>query len=113
MTQKDMTRKQRDGLRRWFMAVVMSELFMLWRHQHLVMIYVGIAVIFCVVGLKKNIRKDSNERAASGREFFSAIIALIYAGIAMLLNGSPFRFLLILCSSVIIVPYLASMLKEK
>ena len=109
---EQMTREQRVSLGRWFAVVVTSELFMLWRHLHLVMVYGAIAIIFCVLGMKKKIRDDFNVRQGSIRDFISVIIALVYAGIAMLLNGSPFRFGLILCSSVIIMPHLAGILKK-
>jgi hypothetical protein len=89
----------------WLSAIFLVETLMLILNHALVPIYFLIAGVFLIGFLLRVFRLYPGEAEPLILDFSGMVIAVIFAYLAQWLGDSPGRFLLIFCSSAIIVPH--------
>ena len=93
-------------LRYWIILVVIAEAIMFIFNQDLDTIYLIIAWAFCIGLILRILKFYPGKREPFILDFLGLIIGFIFAYMARLLALSNFRFLLILFSSLIVMPHL-------
>ena len=99
--------------RHWLILVVGVEAVMLVLNTRLFEIYGIIAGLFAVGFLLRCLHVYPGEEEPLILDFSAVVLAVGYACLARWLGESAWRFLLILCSSGIIVPHFIYIAREK
>jgi len=100
-------------LRFWLTAVVLAEGIMLIFSHDLFLLYLFIGIVFAGGFLLRVFRLYPGQPEPFILDGSAIVIAVLLAFASRGLGGSAWRFALILCSSVIILPHLVYILKEK
>lgn len=96
---------QWQHLRFWFCIVLLVELGMLGFNQQIAWFYFFLAFLFLRPIVLKVLRLTSvTIKVSSVYDGVSALLALLYGSLALQLLESPWRFILILTSSLIFIP---------
>lgn len=99
--------------RHWLILIVVTEALMLVFSGHLVEIYLAVAVVFAVGFLLRVFKLYPGQWEPLSLDLSAAVLALAFVLAARWLGASPWRFLLILCSSLIVFPHFVFIAREK
>ena len=99
--------------RLWLTAVIVAETVMLIRYHDLVLIYLLIAALFLGGWGLRMLKLYPGQPEPLILDFSGAALAAGFALLAAWLDQSGWRFVLILCSSTIIIPHLIYIYREK
>ncbi len=97
----------------WLCAILITEGLMFVFNRHLVLIYFIIALLFGAGFLLRVSHLYPGQNEPLILDFFAVCIAFLLGWGAHILNDSPWRFLMILCSSIIIWPHFVYIAREK
>jgi len=109
----DIKESQRPYVRHWLIILLMAETFMLIFNHFLYEIYLVIAFLFFCGFLLRMLKLYPGQSEPLILDFSAVVISLGYAWIAQWVGLSLWRFLLIFCSSAIIMPHFVFILREK
>lgn len=107
------TQSQWRYVRHWLVLIVFTECILLWLHDRLVFAYLAIALLFLAGLTLRVLRLYPGQREPLALDFLAVILSLGFAGLAYVFEGSPWRFLMIGCSSLIVFPHFVFILREK
>jgi len=97
----------------WLWAIFLVEALILILNQYLFEIYIAIALLFFGGFTLRIMHLYPGQEEPLTLDLSAVIIAICYAVLGRFLILSPWRFLLILCSSVIIIPHFIYISLEK
>jgi len=97
----------------WFAVLMIAEGLMLLLNNDLFVIYMMIALLFFGGFLLRALKIYQGQGEPLILDFSAVIFAIGFAYAGEALRGSPWRFLLILCSSIIIFPHFIYIAQEK
>ncbi len=97
----------------WLIITVICEIMMVLYHRHLTEIYFLIAILFLAGFLLRTLKLYPGESEPLILDFSAFLIALGFACLVKFMNDSILKFLLIFCSSAIIVPHFIYIAREK
>jgi len=106
------TKSQWRYYRFWLIALLLAEGTMLCANKHLFEIYLVIALLFLCGFILRVLRLYPGESEPLILDCSAVVLALGYAFLGFAIKDSIWRFLLILCSSTIIMPHLIFIAKE-
>ena len=97
----------------WLCALLFTEGLMLIFNKHLFFIYLVIAVLFLGGFLLRLFHLYPGDHEPLFLDFFAFVAAVCFAFVGECLVGSLWRYLLILCSSVILIPHFIFITQHK
>ena len=100
-------------LTHWLKILIIAEAIMLILNQHLPVIYLVIAGLFLGGFCLRVLKRYPGEPEPLMLDFLGVLIGLIYSLCAATLGMSGWRFLLILTSSLIIMPHIVFIILKK
>jgi len=100
-------------LRHWLILILITEVLMVIFNHYLSFIYLIIGMLFFGGFVLRVFRKYPGEDEPLILDFSALCLSLCYVILASFLEYSLWRFLLIFCSSGIIVPHLIYIINEK
>ena len=100
-------------VRHWFILIIGAEILMMIFNQFLFEAYAIVGALFAGGFLLRILKLYPGEWEPLILDFSAVILAICYAILAKILGPSIFRFVLILCSSGIIVPHFIFIYREK
>ncbi len=113
MAVKNISAGQWPHFRHWLILIALAETGMLVFNRSLVTAYCLITALFFAGFLLRSLRFYPGQWKPLSLDAGAAAIALCYAVLARLTGLSPWRFLLILSSSLILFPHFIYIFKEK
>ncbi len=99
--------------RHWLALILAAEILMLIFNQYLVGIYLGISALFLGAGVFRMVGLYPGEGEPLILDFSAVILALMFAVFAYYGAHTPWRFFIILCSSLIVVPHFIYIIRYK
>lgn len=90
----------------WFLCILAVEIIMLIFNKKLPLIYAVIGGVFLVGFLLRLLNIYPGKSEPVILDLLAFFIAFIMGGAAYTLNNSPFRYLLIFISSLIVIPHI-------
>lgn len=109
----NLTKIQMRYLKHWLKITLIAELIMLIFNRHLPVIYLAIAGLFLGGFCLRVLKRYPGEPEPLILDFSGVLITLIYGFCALGLGMSGFRYLLILTSSLVIIPHIAFIILKK
>ena len=100
-------KNQWKSIRKWIIAVLIVEILMLFLNRYLPVLYLTVSILFLGGLCLRLLRIYPGKAEPLILDASAALIALAYAGVSVALETANLRFLLVLTSSVIILPHLA------
>lgn len=100
------TENQWRYIKLWLVTIILAEAAMFVLNEHLPAIYLAISAVFFVGVTLRVLGLYPGSKEPLVLDASAVLIALIMSCIAKLLGSSGWRFLLILTSSVIVMPHL-------
>jgi hypothetical protein len=113
MPQFAITESRWSCYRHWLVLIVVAEAMMLVFNMRLVEIYLAVAVLFAVSFILRFVKFYPGQRELLVLDLSAVVLAAGFAFAAQWLGASGWRFLLILCSSLIVLPYFIYIANEK
>jgi len=107
------TDSQWGYFRHWFILLLCAEGLMLIFNKLIVQMYLSVAVLFLVGFFLRAFHLYPGQKEPLVLDFSAVCLACVYSSLGNWLIDSPWRFLLILCSSIIIIPHFVYIVKEK
>ena len=108
-----LSRHKGRRMRFWLIGTTFAEIGMLVFNFYLAQIYFAITALFFSVFALRVFNRDAVRKRLYVSDILAAVLASGYALTAQWLGSSGWRFLLIVCSSVIIGPYLINITKKE
>lgn len=99
--------------RHWLILIVIAEAVMLIFNMRLVEIYSGIAALFAIGFLLRLLKIYPGQWEPLVLDLSAVVLAGAFAFAAQWLDASAWRFSLILCSSLIVLPHFVYIANEK
>jgi hypothetical protein len=109
----NVSKNQMRYLMHWLRIVIVAEVIMLILNQYLPVIYLVIATLFFGGFCLRVLKRYPGEPEPLILDFSGVLIALIYGLFSLALGMSMLRFLLILTSSLIIMPHIVFIVLKK
>ena len=103
---KPLSQGQRSLIMFWVVVVLAAEIIMFVFNQHLPRIYLVVALLFTGGFALRIVNRYPGKKEPLILDFSGIVIALLFTYLATLLAVSNIRFVLILCSSLIILPHI-------
>ncbi|MGD9014697.1 MAG: hypothetical protein PVI33_01555 [Candidatus Omnitrophota bacterium] len=101
-----LTKQQWSYIKFWLVVVIIAEVIMFLLNEYLVMLYLVIAVFFLCGFILRILNLYPGKKEPHLLDSSAVVIALLFAYVSAMLKISNMRFLLILTSSIIILPHL-------
>lgn len=98
-------KKKSAYIKHWIKLIIISEAALLIFNHNLTIGYLVIAVLFFIGFLLRILKMYPGGEEPLALDISACLISALFIGIVHLLNGSNWRFLVILLSSLIVLPH--------
>ena len=108
-----LTKNQWRYIQHWLILIIAFEILMVAFNSHLPGIYLSIAFLFFGGFVLRAVEKYPGKEEPLILDASGVLIALLMAYMAKVIGISNLRFILILCSSAIVLPHFAYIISNK